>query len=505
MPQERTAPEQTREGAPEQGPRRESQQAGQARPESGTQPVATRINASTVMYSTPGRSGYRAEKSISPRATVVVTQQAGSRSGKPVIQAYRQTLSSDGRVTTRVYSDGTRTVQGPGFTSRGVTGSTQLVHYSNGLHAAYTSGGRAIYSEAFVPHGGVPGNQLIQRTVYATTVRGVFIPLPHPIYHYYSLVAVGGFATYVYEPVVYAPAFFVPLYAPFGAAVIVGPACVLCPVTTVVFAQPVVQYADPMVLLGDQQIADAAAGAAPEDQAQPPPPETGDPQTDSGQVIAPDGDVAPAPAPVVQSEPAPPPALLQDDTAPSTSAAPQVLASLNSQAQQVTGEISAHVKNAVAITEDNEVPPAAASADTAAEPESVLPLNISEDIRQQIHKQVRLSVAQHANHHEQSLASILSSDYSHIYLFQVDEPLQVSDVTSGAGCTLGEGELLRVDDAQDPQAVSVRVIASRAGHCSVGDAVQVSAGALQDMLNTFNLRIECNMRKMRRAMTTLST
>ena len=461
----------------------------------------TPINASTVLYSTSGRPGYRAEKVLSDRSRVVVTQQPVPHSGKVVIQAYRQTSSADGKVTTRVYSDGTRTVQAPTFSSRGVTGGTQLVHYPNGLRAAYTSRGQAIYSETFVHRVGVIDNHLIQRTVYSTTVGGVIRPLAHPIYHYYTVVPVAGYATYVYEPVVYAPGFFVPLFSPFGTAVIVGPACLLCPIATVAFDQAVAQYTDPVDLLGDEQIADAAAAdgsAVPEDQVQP----SDDPQIDSSQLVDAGGDTAPAPAPVDEPAPPPPPELLAEDTAPTTAGAPEVLASLKSEAHEVTGDITAHFRTAVATGADA---PAGMNTSDAVEPESTLPLTISEDARQQIHKQVRLSVAQHANRHEQSLASILSSGYSHIYLFQIDEPLQVTDLGSGAGCTLGEGELIRIADAQDSQAVQVRVIASRAGHCSVGDTVQVTAGALQDMLNTFNLRIECNMRKIRRAMTTLST
>ena len=128
---------------------------------------------------------------------------------------------------------------------------------------------------------------------------------------------------------------------------------------------------------------------------------------------------------------------------------------------------------------------------------NVLP--VPEDVRAQIHKQVRLSIAQHANEHPLALTEVMHSGYSRIFLFQVAAPLDTASVVTGDACALGSGDLIafatEADNAAHPSA-QMKVVAARPGHCLMQDTISVSVSDLQDMLNTFNERLEGNMRKL---------
>jgi hypothetical protein len=128
-------------------------------------------------------------------------------------------------------------------------------------------------------------------------------------------------------------------------------------------------------------------------------------------------------------------------------------------------------------------------------------MSIPDDVREQIRKQVRLSVAQHASGHLDSLADILHSGYAQIYLFQVAEPLDTHSELTGDRCGLASGDLLVMTTAfprpGDEATLDMRVAASRRGHCASQDTVEVTVGELQEMLNAFHERVEVDMRKLR--------
>jgi hypothetical protein len=135
-------------------------------------------------------------------------------------------------------------------------------------------------------------------------------------------------------------------------------------------------------------------------------------------------------------------------------------------------------------------------------PDAALPadnLAVPEDVRTQIHKQVRLSIAQDAHEHPLSLIDVMQSGYSRIYLFQVAGAIDTVSAITGDGCALDSGDLLAftsLSDSEQRPTAQMKVVTARPGHCLSHDMVEVSVGDLQDMLNTFNQRLEENMRKL---------
>jgi hypothetical protein len=124
---------------------------------------------------------------------------------------------------------------------------------------------------------------------------------------------------------------------------------------------------------------------------------------------------------------------------------------------------------------------------------------VPEDVRAQIHKQVRLSLAEQAHEHPLTIIDIMHSGYSRIYLFQVAAAIDTASVVSGDGCALGSGDLLAftsLADAQQRPTAQMKVVTARPGHCLSQDTVEISVGDLQEMLNTFNQRLEENIRKL---------
>jgi hypothetical protein len=160
----------------------------------------------------------------------------------------------------------------------------------------------------------------------------------------------------------------------------------------------------------------------------------------------------------------------------------------------------ADVKPAI-VAADDQSPPAvipAAAVSTGAPPAGTA-LAVPEDVRSQIHQEVRLSLAEHANDHPLTLIDVMQSGYSRIYLFQVAGAIDTTSVITGDGCALGSGDLLAfssLGEAQQNPKAQMKVVTAAAGHCLGRDVVEVSIGDLQDMLNTFNQRLEENIRKL---------
>lgn len=127
------------------------------------------------------------------------------------------------------------------------------------------------------------------------------------------------------------------------------------------------------------------------------------------------------------------------------------------------------------------------------------PMSIPEDVREEMRKQVRLAIAQHANGHALTLSDVAHSGYAPIFLFQASSALDTVSAITGDRCELGSGDILGFGnqgyDEHQPTA-QMKVVAARPGHCLTGDTVDVSPSDLQEMLNTFNERLESNMRKL---------
>ena len=467
-----------------------------------------RLSPTATVVANAGHPGFRAVKRESARTSVVVEQREDSQ-GHAHVNAYRQIMSVDGRTTTRVYTDGRRTVDGITFHSVGRVSGPQFVRYNNGLRAAYMPNGRPLYAESFAMEhslagGGGPPPSIVQRTIYATTVAGQFHELATPIRRYYTVTRFGGNDTFVYRPVVYAAAVFTALYSPFAFQIVVGPQCLVCPAPNVVFAVPPERYSDPIELLGDMQVAGAVS-----DQGVPPFDEPGTNQG-TAEVIS---DGAPMPSdqppdqptnqPAIPPDSSPAPAGLITADAAGSGADSTDLDKLKQQATELHAHAVARtdIKPAT-LTSSGDQPDTAAiptAAVSGAAPTTGDTLAVPEDVRSQIHKEVRLSLAEHANAHPLTLIDIMQSGYSRIYLFQVASTIDTSSVITGDGCALGSGDLLALaslGDEQERPTAQMKVVTAGTGHCLSHDVVQVSIGDLQDMLNAFNQRLEENIHKL---------
>jgi hypothetical protein len=463
-----------------------------------------RLSPTATVVANAGHAGFRAVNRESARTSVVVEQRVDAQ-GHAHVNAYRQIMSVDGRTKTRVYTDGRRTVDGVTFHSVGRVSGPQFVRYNNGLRAAYMPNGRPLYAESFAMRpsfagGGDPTPSIVQRTIYATTVAGQFRELATPIRRYYTVTRFGGNDTFVYRPVVYAAAVFTALYSPFAFQIAVGPQCLVCPDPNVVFAVPPERYSDPIELLGDMQVAGAVS-----DQGLPPFDEPGSDQG-SPEVIS---DGAPMPSDQPTNQPAippnssPAPAGLITAEAAASDADSTDLDKLKQRSEELQVQAVARtvVKPATLKSSDDRaaaaaIPTAAVSRDA---PTAGDTLAVPEDVRSQIHKEVRLSLAEHANAHPLTLIDVMQSGYSRIYLFQVASAIDTSSVITGDGCALGSGDLLAfasMGDGQEHPTAQMKVVTAGAGHCLSHDVVQVSIGDLQDMLNAFNQRLEENIHKL---------
>ena len=138
----------------------------------------------------------------------------------------------------------------------------------------------------------------------------------------------------------------------------------------------------------------------------------------------------------------------------------------------------------------------AASAQAQQSVGQVVPVQISEEVRQQVHRQVRLSVAMHQNGKPLVLADVVASGYGKIYLFQAAQPLNVG-AAGGGECFLNTGDLIGF--SRLPQVGSataeMKVIASGMNSCRPDAVVLVPLTALQEMLNGFSQRVEDSIRR----------
>jgi hypothetical protein len=435
-----------------------------------------------------------------------VLQQQVNPAGKAELNAYRQSVSADGRTTTRTYLDGHRSIDAPSFHSSGTLNGPQFVHYNNGLHAAYLTNGRAAYAERFTKMPGIDASgspalvPAVQRSIYATSRFGQIVMLPTPIQRTYLIEPVGVYPTFVYGPAPFPVPLFGVLFAPFAVPIVVGPQCLVCPGASVVFATPQASYADPVALLGDEQIADAAADNGMPPVAAPPGGATGAelPQDQ----FAPSQD--PAAAPGTPDAPPPPPPELTTDT---RGADAPTLDTLRSQASGLLTQVQQRVAKDAANTDGagNEslatLHPAAmvTTRDAPAAEGDANPINIPEDVREEMRKQVRLGIAQDANGHALTLNDVVHAGYAPIFLFQVSSLLDTVSAVTGDRCELGSGDILGFAGQgydENRPTVQMKVVVARPGHCLVEDTVDVSPSDLQEMLNTFNERLESNMRKL---------
>ena len=124
---------------------------------------------------------------------------------------------------------------------------------------------------------------------------------------------------------------------------------------------------------------------------------------------------------------------------------------------------------------------------------SAVPVQASEDVRQQVRKQVRLSIAMHQNGRRLLLADVLVYGYGRIYLFQIAQPLKVGAASAGGECFLNPGDLLGFASLPASPVAEMKVVASGANSCPPGEPLQVPLSDLQGMLDGFSVRVKDHM------------
>lgn len=405
--------------------------------------------------------GVRLERNESQGSRIVVAERYAS-TGTLAESAYREVQSADGRLTERLYTGGERTVETPAFQSHGRAGGVDFVRYSTGLHAAYVPGGEPLYAEAFTRVGGVAQGAMpaVARTTYASWSAGTYRALATPVTSYYSVLPLDGLTVFARRPPAWPPRFYRPFYVALPWVLVAGPGCPICPPAA---GEAATGYSDPMALLGDAQLAGPAV-----DEGVLPVSDAAVPNDGPG----PDADAAP-------------PELTADAAGGLTTA--DALPGLRG----AVGELRAQATAADGGVPGNRALPAIAGS----APDAAAPVAVPAGARQQIQLQVRLSVAQHVNEHVATLEDVLGAPYARIYLFQVASPLDARSVASGDRCTLSGGDLLAFAALPDRSSWSaeMRIVASRPGECGSGDVVSLTKTDLQDMLNSFNERIETNL------------
>jgi hypothetical protein len=426
-----------------------------------TKPIV--VNAATTVAPRANRSGFTAERR-NPDGSRLVVSQTLRPGGQHAVVAYKQVDGKSG-VSTRIYADGRRTTIAPTFVSRTALRGPTYVTYNTGLRAAFLPGGRPLYRErlAVVTEAGRV-RHVVYRTVYTRWVRGRYVVLPVHAVYVYDVVPYYGVPMYIYRAPYYATAFYAPFYAPLGFPVVVGMACLVCPPPVVAFERPVQSYSDPVDLMADLQIAGAFH----------------------------DGSVDPPDAPPPEMQP---------------SVTEAELAELRKQVEELQQQLAATAKGnpelQTALPEGGLQPASWNATNDGANP-ATAPVQIPEFAREQIRKQIRLSVAQQQNERPLLLSRIVEGGYAKIYMFQAATALDVFDKRTGEECTLSGGDLLgfsripqgNIQGASFLETTEVKVIASRPGGCRAGQVVEVSLVDLQDMLNAFSQRVESNMKEL---------
>jgi hypothetical protein len=389
--------------------------------------------------------------------------------GQRRVTGYRVLKDPVAGTQTRTYLNGSRVITGRDYVTRTTPAGVTVTRHNDGLRECTGRDNKPVYRERYRPYRSPDGRegQAIERTVYVRHWRGRSERLGRPVVEIYNPVYYGGAVVYTYVPTVWTPVFYRPFFVPFVRPIVVVPGCLFCPTPVVIWEQPVVQYEDPVDLVADLQISSAVD----------------------------DGYYADAPPPQVD---------------PNTVALQQQVSSLEQevdQQAQTNADLQAQLADQQAqldamraqqdqMQQDGVAPPPPAPPMGDAQPPAP-PMEIPEDTRQQIRVQVREDISLHQQQQPLSLPGVIASAQAQSYVFQISDPLDVTDASSDEECNLSTGDLVKfaaVPGEQDPVA-QMRVVTSRAGSCRAGTVVSVSLTDLQTMLNAFSQRLEQNMNK----------
>jgi hypothetical protein len=351
------------------------------------------------------------------------------------LYGYKQTVDAAAGTRTRQYLDGSRIILGHDFVTRATPRGVSFTQHHNGLRDATAHDGRSLFTERF-------DGRDIDRTVYARRHHGGFVHLSAPVHERFRHTPCWGTSVYTYVPRYWAPAFFTPFFMPFGSALWWEPS------PWVVWDTPVAggYYSDPAYLLGDLQITGGFE----------------------------DG---------------------YSDAMPTDGYDPGVaqLQSQVDQLQQEVGSEAAENDELRAQLQDDEVELNALEAQRLKAERAAV--HVPDDVRAQIRSEVTEDLQLHEQQKPLELTDILSSPDALKYVFQVSEPLDVTDANTGESCSVSGGDLARLDalPAQNDPVAHLNVITSKPGSCRPGSVVTVSLAELQSMLNAFSQRLEQNV------------
>lgn len=351
-----------------------------------------------------------------------------------------------GAVTTS-FLDGRKLSRSNEGTSLSIPGRGRFVSHSSGLREAFGPEGKPVYADRWQGRweNGQYRHTGIDRTVYSETVINRTIVYQRPIVRTYMVVTWGGPPIYAYQPVVFAPVFYDPFMAPFQPSIMVGVGCLVCPGFAAAFSVPVQSYSDPMDLVGDLQISSAVEEGM--------------------------GDVPPPPDP----------------------AAPLADAEVADLRDRV-GQLDSEIQNNTAVQAEVGTELGANHPNVAGDDGRTATVRIPEDVRQQIHRQVRDNVLLHQQQRALTWPDLIASGAAKGYVFQVFELMDTAD-ENGEQCSLTTGDLLRLDEATDAGAsmLKMRVVTAKATSCRANSVIGITPGSAQEMLNAFNVRQETIM------------
>jgi hypothetical protein len=406
------------------------------------------LSANTKAFVRPGSSVVTVRHTEANGSQVVLNRRFVG--GKPIVaSAYLSHREPNGD-RTKTFLDGHKIVYAKnGDVARISPNHVTVTTQKAGLRQAVFADGRPVFRER-IEHrtNGTESREVVVRTEYARVAVGRPVFYPEPLIRHYDVVSYYGFPVLAYEPTVFSPVFLGPFLVGFAQPVVVTASCLFCPAPVVAWQQPVSAYSDPVDLVADLQITSAVQ----------------------------DGMADAPPSGAFDTSPS------QDD--------PQ-LADLRAQVSAMQQQVdAASQSNAELRDQVAELQQSSASTPAAA-------FRVPEDVRQQIHKQVRDNIKLHQQKRALNWPDIVASGEAPNYIFQVSDMLDATDNTSEE-CALTAGDLLKLDSgaAPDKEVLSMRVVTSKSGNCSAGSLVSVSIHDAQGMLNDFNQRQEANMKKL---------
>jgi hypothetical protein len=381
--------------------------------------------------------------------------------GVRAVTGYRVTRDANTGTQTRHYFNGARVITAREYVARTTPAGITYTRHNDGLRECTSRDGKPVFHERYRPYVAPDGHrgQSIERTVYVRTWRGRVERLPRPVIETYRPVWYGGGVYYSYVPPVAQPTYYLPFYAPFPRPIVMAPTCLICPTPVVVWEQPVVRYVDPVTLLADLIITSAVDDAYYAD--------TAPPQVDPNTVQ-------------LQQQVY---SLQQEvDTESQT----------NEELRAELADQQAQMDQLRAQQQDPGAPPP-----PPGPPPPPPPMQVPEDARQQLRAQVQADLSLQQQQQPLMLPDVLASQDAQSYVFQISDPLDVTDASSGEECSVTLGDLVRfaaVPNEAD-QYAQMTVVTSRQGDCRAGSVISVSMNDVQQMLNAFSQRLEQNMSK----------